>query len=112
MSDSERGFMVQKYGHLLQDVLVEIRNLSVQEGNAERINYLADLAHNIPEFLIGLSDHVLSYLRDGFMEYSRKFQPDIDPEKSRHVMLMDLDETTFNEIYRRYSWPEPVGAAG
>ena len=63
MTDTERRFLVEKYGKLLQDVLVEIRNLSYQEGNAKRINDLADLTHNIPEFLVGWNDHVLGYLR-------------------------------------------------
>jgi hypothetical protein len=112
MSDSERHLLVHKCGKLLQDVLVEIRNLSFQEGNAGRINDLADLTHNIPEFLVGSNDYVLSYLRHGLVDYSRKYHPEIDPEKSRYVMLLDMDETMFNDLYRTNSWPEPVGAAG
>ena|SRR5579872_3451683 len=112
MSDSERSFLMQKYGQLLQDVLVDIRNLSFQEGNDKRINDLADLTHNIPEFLVGLNDYVLGYLRQGFVNYARKYLPENDPEKCRYVTLLDMDETTFNDLYRRHSWPEPVGAAG
>ena len=112
MTESERRFLVQKCGKLLQDVLVEIRNLSFQAADARRINELADLAHNIPEFLVGWNDCVLEYLRDGFVEFARKYYPGIDPEKSRYVMLFDMDESTFNDLYhpRTRPWPEPVEA--
>ena len=110
MSDNERRLLVEKCGKLLQDVLVEIRNLTYQEGNAERVNCLADLTHNIPEFLVGWNDYTLSYLRSGFIEYARKYSPNIDPEKSRYVMLLDMDEATFSELYHNNVWPEPTGA--
>ncbi|SRR6185312_446612 len=112
MTDRDRRFLVLKFGKILQDVLIEIRNLSFQEGNARRINELADLTHNIPEFLVDWSDYVLAYLRDGFLEYARKYYPGIDPEKSRYVMLFDMDESTFNDLYhpRTRPWPEPVEA--
>jgi hypothetical protein len=114
MTDTERRLLVQKCSKLLQDVLVEIRNLSYQEGNAKRINDLADLTHNVPEFLAGLNDYVLNYLRDGLLEYARKYHANIDPEKSRYVMLLDMDEATFNDLYRKttWPWPEAAGAAG
>lgn len=111
MSDGERRFLVEKYGKLLQEVLVEIRNLTYQEGNAERINYLADLTHNLPEFLVGWHDRVLCYLRSGLIEYARKYYPSMGPEQSRYVMLLDMDEATFNELYHRPEWTEPLGTA-
>jgi len=107
VTDIERGFLIQKCGKILQDVIVEIRDLSWEDGHAKQINDLADLTHNIPEFLIGLNDHVLGYLRRGFMEYARKYHPRIEPETSRYVMLLDMDEVTFNGLYRRASWPWP-----
>jgi hypothetical protein len=110
MSDNERRLLVEKCAKLLQDVLIEIRNLSYQEGNAERINYLADLTHNVPQFIVGCDDHVLRYLRSGCIAYAQKYHPNIDPEQSRYVMLLDMDETTFNDLYHRtcWPWPEPV----
>ena len=115
MTDTERRFLAEKCGKLLQDVLVEIRNLSSQEGNAKRINDLADLTHNIPEFLLGWNDYVLGYLRAGLIEYAQKYQPSIDPEKSRYVMLLDMDAAKFNELYHRTSsaaWSEAAGVVG
>src|SRR3954467_15674550 len=105
MTNNERRFLVEKYSKLLQDVLVEIRNLSYQDGNAKRINDLADLTHNIPEFLVGWNDYVFAYLRTGLVEYGRKYQPGIDPEESRYVTLLDMDEAAFKDLYRPTSWP-------
>jgi hypothetical protein len=114
VTDSERRLLIEKCGQLLHQVLVEIRALSYQEGQAGRINYLADLTHNIPLFMVGRDEHLLGYLRDGFMAYARKYHPDLDPERSRYVMLLDMDETLFNDLYRRtsWSWPEAAGARG
>lgn len=111
MNDSERRFMVEKCAKLLQDALVEIRALSWEDGHAKQINDLADLTHNVPELLVGWNDHALDYLRAGFVEYARKHHAGQDPEKDRYVVLLDMDETTFTDLYRRPTWPEPVGSA-
>jgi hypothetical protein len=110
MTDAERSFLVLKCGKLLQDVLVEIRNLTWDEGNAKRVNELADLTHNIPQFMVGRDDHVLGYLRAGFVNYARKYAPEIDPETSRYVMLLDMDEETFNDLYSPAGWTWPESA--
>lgn len=104
MTDSERRFMVEKYGKLLQDALVEIRNLTFEEGHAKRVNDLADLTHNIPQFIVGRDDHVLDYIRAGLLEYARKYHPEADPDLSRYVILLDMDEPTFKDLYRD-DWP-------
>lgn len=113
MTDSERRLLVEKCGKLLQDVLVEIRALSWEEGHAQQINDLADLTHNVPQFMVGRDDYVLGYLRTGFIAYARKYHPQSDPERNRYVMLLDMDEATFNDLYCRTSWPwpEPTPAA-
>jgi hypothetical protein len=112
MTNTERQFLVGKLGKLLQDVLVEIRALSWDEGHTKQINDLADLTHNLPEFLVGSNDYVFSYLRDGFLDYARKYYPQIDPEASRFVRLLDMDESTFNSLYRPTAWTEPAEIAG
>lgn len=113
MTDAERSLLVLKCGKLLQDVLVEIRTLTWEEGNAKRVNDLADLTHNLPQFMVGRDDHVLEYLRDGFVNYARKYQPGIAPETSRYVRLLDMDEETFSDLYRPagWAWPEPAEVA-
>jgi hypothetical protein len=107
MTDADRRLLVMKCGKLLQDVLVEIRNLTWEEGHAKQVNDLADLTHNIPQFMVGRDDYVLDYLRAGFVDYARKYYPGIDPETHRHVALLDMDEATFNDLYCRTSWPMP-----
>jgi hypothetical protein len=107
MSDAERRFFVEKCGKLLQDVLVEIRALG-WGGRSEQVAELADLTHNVPEFLAGRADHVLGYLRAGFVAYARKYHPGTDPEASRYVALLDMDEATFHDLYRPAGWPEPT----
>ncbi len=113
MNDIERRFLVEKCAILLQNVLVEIRALSTGDGRAKQINDLADLTHNVPEFLVGSNDHVLGYLRAGLLDYARKYYPSIAAEKHRYVMLLDMDEATFTDLYRNPSWPcpEPAGVA-
>ena len=111
MTESERSLFVDKCGQILHQALIELRNLSYQEGQAERINDLADLSHNIPLFLVGREEVLPDHLRIEFMAYARKYQPDIDPEKSRYVMLLDMEEATFHDLYRRTSWPWPETAA-
>jgi len=112
VTDTERHFLVEKCAKLLQDVLVEIRGLSWEDGHAKQINELADLTHNIPEFLGGQNDDVLVYLRAGLIQYARKYHPGIDPEAHRYVALLDMDETTFNNLHRGpWAWPEPVATA-
>jgi hypothetical protein len=109
MSDTDRQLLIEKCGQLLHDVLVEVRNLSLQDGQTRRINDLTDLVHNIPLFMIGRDDHVLSYLRSGFVEYGRKYCPETDPAQGRYVTLLDMDEAAFAERYHRpdWAWPEP-----
>ncbi|MFO0800613.1 MAG: hypothetical protein U0804_24380 [Gemmataceae bacterium] len=116
MTDDDRRLLVEKCGVLLHDVLVELRVLSFQEGNAKRINDLTDLTHNVPLYMVGRDDFVMGYLRAGFLDYARKYHPEADPAHSRYVALLDMDEPTFAGLYRRatYTWPEPelVPAAG
>ena len=111
MTESERLLLVDKCGQILHQALIEIRNLSYQEGQAERIGDLADLTHNIPLFMVGRDDSLPDHLRTEFMAYARKYHPEIDPERSRYVMLLDMDEATFHDLYRRTSWPWPETAA-
>ncbi|HEY1187404.1 MAG TPA: hypothetical protein VGE74_07080 [Gemmata sp.] len=112
MIGTERRFFVEKCAKLLQDVLVEIRALSYEEGRAQQINDLADLAHNVPEFLTGGNDYVLTYLRAGLVSYARKHHPDLDPEQHRFVRLFDMDEATFTDLCRGpWVWHEPTTAA-
>jgi hypothetical protein len=114
MTEQERRFMIEKCGHLLQCVLVEIRNLSFSEGNGKQIHKLADLTHNIPIFMIGGDDSLLTYIRNGFLDYSRSYQTALRPEMSRYVQLLDMDEPTFAELHRPEAWPppQPMAAAG
>jgi hypothetical protein len=111
MTESECSLLVDKCGQILHQALIEIRNLSYQEGQAERIGDLADLTHNIPLVMVGRDDFLPDHLRIEFMAYARKYQPDINPEKSRYVILLDMDEATFHDLYRRTSWPWPETAA-
>lgn len=111
MTDTERQFLISKCGKLLQDVLVEIRTLTWEEGNAKQVNDLADLTHNLPEWMVGRDEYVMNYLRAGFVNYAKKYFPDIDPECHRYVALLDMDEATFTDLYCRTSWPWPEPAA-
>ena len=101
MTDDDRRFLVEKYTQILHAVMVEIRNLSFREGNAKRINDLTDLTHNIPLFMVDQDPFVMDYLRDGLIEYARKYYPDIDPVMSRYVMILDMDEASFAKLYLR-----------
>ena len=114
MTNTERQLMIEKCGQLLQDVLVEIRNLTYQEGNAKRVNDLADLTHNLPQFMVGRDEYVMGYIRQGFLDYARSYYPDIAPESHRYVRLLDMDVDEFNDGYHRTStpWPELAQAAG
>jgi hypothetical protein len=107
VTDAERRLLVEKCGKLLQDVLVEIRALTWEEGHTQQINDLADLTHNVPQFMVGRDDYVLDYLRAGFVAYARKYHPQSDPERNRYVMLLDMDEATFHDLYYQTSWPRP-----
>ncbi len=109
MSDGDRRLLIEKCGQLLHALLVEVRMLSYEEGNARRINDLADLTHNVPLFMVGCDEYVMGYLRDGLVAYARKYHPDIAPEQHRYVQLLDMDEAAFAEQYRRsgWTWPEP-----
>jgi hypothetical protein len=111
MTDTERQLMILKCGQLLQDVLVEIRNLTCQDGHAKRVNDLADLTHNIPQFMVGRDEYVIGYIRQGFLDYARTYHPEIDPETHRYVRLLDMDADEFNNGYRRETgllWPAPT----
>lgn len=112
MTDAERQLMVLKCGKILQDVLVEIRALSWEEGHTKRINDLADLTHNLPMFLVGLDDFVMGYIRNGLLDYARAYCPDVKPELHRFVQLFDMDEVTFRELHcrRLREWPEAATA--
>jgi hypothetical protein len=104
MTDSERHLLVEKCGQILHDLLVQIRNLSGQEGNAQWINDLADLAHNIPLFMTGRDDTVERWLRGALIDYARKYHPDIDPASHRYARVLDMTEDEFSENHRRYHW--------
>lgn len=114
MTESERKLIVEKCGKLLQDVLVEIRALSWEDGHSQQINDLADLTHNIPQFMVGRDDFVLKYLRSGFAEYVLKYFPNTPLDQHRYIELLDMDETTFRELYCRtsWAWPESAVAVG
>jgi len=109
MTDSDRRLLSEKCGQFLHSVLVEIRMLSYQEGNARQINELTDLTHNVPLFMVGCDDYAAGYLRDGLLDYARKYYPDTAPEHHRYVVLFDMDEAAFAQQYRRsgWAWPEP-----
>jgi hypothetical protein len=109
MTDSERRLLVLKCGKLLQDVLVEIRTLTFEEGHYEQVNDLADLTHNIPMFMVGLDDFAGECLRECFVDYVRKYSPNVLPEDHRYVMLLDMDEMSFKQLYcmEYQHWPEP-----
>jgi len=112
MLEHERSFLIEKCGHLLQTVLVEISNLSFVEGHASQIHELADLTHNIPIFMIAGDGDLLGQIRNGFIDYARNYQPAMKPEMSRFVQLLDMDELTFNSLYQSVTWPPPTAVAG
>ncbi len=90
---------VEKCGVLLQMILVAIRELSREKGQDRKIFELADLAHNIPRFMVGHDDHVGAWLREGLMEYAEMFHPELPPEMSRFVMIFDMNESDFHACY-------------
>jgi hypothetical protein len=111
MTDGERILWIDKCSEILHLLLVEIRNLSYEDGNAARINMLADIAHNIPHFMVGQDDFVPDYLRSEFVKYARKYHPDTDPAFNQYVYILDASAATFRELYRtNHPWPEPVGS--
>ncbi len=110
MTQSDRVLLIRKCSQILHEALTEIRDLAYQNDELERIGDLADLTHNIPLFMVGRHDLLPDHLRIEFMAYARKYHPDIDPEKSRYVMLLDMDEATCHDLHRRISWPWPETA--
>ncbi len=112
MTESERRLWVDKCGEILHSMLVEIRMLSHDPKNLGQIEELAELAHNLPLFMSGRDDSVPAWLRSALIEHALKYQPEIDPAKSRYVSIVDMAETEFNELLRRSFWSEPVGLAG
>jgi hypothetical protein len=108
MTEKEHQLWVEKCGWILHHLLVEIRALSWQAGNEQRINDLADLAHNVPLFMIGRDSFVHEYLRKGFLELASKYLPKRGPDADRYISIIDMDEVTFSEVFRRTSfvWPE------
>jgi hypothetical protein len=112
VAGNERQLLIEKCGELLHRVLVEIRALtwSWEPGNERLIEELADLAHNIPLFMVGRDDTVPKWLRAAVVEYARKRWPQTNPEETWFVQLLDMDEATFADQVRRYNWNQLASA--
>jgi len=110
---TERQLLVQKCGKILHHALIDIRNLALRSGNEAQIGALADLVHNVPQFMTGRDMFGTDGLRAGFIAYARKYHPNIDPVTNRYVVLLDMDEASFSNEYRgHHPWPEPAETAG
>ena len=118
MTDADRRLLVDKCGEILHRALTEIRSLtwSWEDGNQKRIEDLSDITHNLPRFMTGRDEYALAGLRECFVDYARRYWPDADPARTVYVSILDMDEATFADLYRRTTWdwpePEPVPAAG
>ncbi len=112
MNDAERKLMVQKCSQILYLVLVDIRAMTWgwESKHQKWIEELSDLNHNLPRFILGRDDFAITGLRESFMEYSRRRWPTSDPTKTKYVVILDMDEETFSEMYlnAQWTWPEPV----
>ena len=107
MTDAERTLFVEKCARVLQAVVVEIRMLSYEAGHEKQINDLADVVHNVPLYLIGRDEFVAEYIRGGLLDHARQFHPEYPPEAYYPVMILDMDEASFTDLYRRTTWDWP-----
>ena len=112
MTDVERSFLVEKCGEILHRILVDIRALSCEKGNEKTINELAELAHNIPLFMVGRDDTLPLWIRETLIEHAKRRWPKAPPELTVCVQIWDMDDSLFQDRYRRYSFnglvPETV----
>lgn len=108
MSDPEFDLLRAKLERVLFFVLTDIRGLSLA-GAARQVHDLADAAELIPEYLSRREDRDLAAVRGGLQEYAEKY----GGMATRLLQILDMDESTFNDLYCRtsWSWPEPSPTA-
>ncbi|MBX9581333.1 MAG: hypothetical protein K2X87_13570 [Gemmataceae bacterium] len=122
MTRTDRDLLNARIGELLHAILVRIRYYTYpsppgEPDLREEINDLADLAHNLPRYIVGHDEFAVSSaeeLREALVEHVRRFFPDVDPAQHHYVRLLDLDAGTFLARHRDHQWdtPDPVAAAG
>ena len=107
---TERELLNARIGELLHLFFVDIRAYTVGSGEPNRmaeLNRLADLAHNLPRYIVGHDEHALTSherLRWLVVRHVGKFYPEMDPERHPYVKLLDLDADTFLARYRDNKW--------
>ena len=119
MTLTERELLNSRIGELLHMFFVQIRlctyPLVVASGEVDRtaeLNDLANLAHNLPCYIVGHDEHALDShdsLRDQVIYHVRKFYPNLaDPTKHQYVAVLDLDADTFLARHRDHKWDTPA----
>ncbi len=113
MQMSEREILNARVGHLLHEFFIRIRagtyprNPGDVDHSAE-LNDLADLAHNLPRFIVGNDEHAVrspKQLRDEVLAHVGKFYPELaDSTQHRYLMLLDLDSNEFIARYCDQKW--------
>ena len=122
MTLTERELLNARIGELLHMFFVQIRLCTYQSvvasGEADRtaeLNDLADLAHNLPCYIVGHDEHAIDShdaLRHQVVNHVRKFHPNLaDPTQHHYVAVLDLDADTFLARYRDHKWDTPAPVA-
>jgi hypothetical protein len=110
MTIENKEMLIGKCAQLLYRIFIDIRALSYEEGNAEKINDLADLAHNIPLFMVGRDDSVGTWLRSACVRHAKKTWPHLEPEQTVYVRILDMDEEEFYEMHGKHNFNELLTA--
>ena len=122
MTLTERELLNARIGELLYALFVRIRFCTYQSvvasaeaAHTAELNDLADLAHNLPRYIVGHDEHALDShdsLRNQVINHVRKFYPNlVDPTQHHYVTVLDLDGDTFLARYRDHKWDTPAPVA-
>ena len=114
MTTNEREVVNARIAELLHAILVRIRFCTYDacvkaDGGVPtaEVNALADLAHNLPRYIVGHDEHAvvsIAQLRGAVVSHVRKFYPSTDPREHRYVALLDMDADLFLRRHRDHDW--------
>ena len=114
MTTSERDVTNARIAELLHALFLRIRFCTYEAclkvdrvAPTAEINDLADLAHNLPRYIVGHDEHAivsLAELREAVVGHVRRFYPSIDLAEHLYVTVLDMDAGLFLRRYRDHDY--------